>query len=158
MSACTGYAAENATSPLAPFSFSRREPGPTDVAIDILYCSVCHSDLQTARGGWGGTLYPSVPGHEIVGRLSAVGAKVAHFKVGDIVAVSCMVDSCCTCPSYREGLEQYCEQGMVATYNSVDPILGGPAFGGYSSHFVVTESFVLRLTAGAPLLCAGITT
>jgi uncharacterized zinc-type alcohol dehydrogenase-like protein len=163
-STCTGYAAENATAPLALFSFARRPLGPADVAIDILFCGVCHTDLHTARNEWGGTLYPCVPGHEIVGRVNAVGKDVTRFKVGDIAAVGCMVDSCHTCGSCRDGLEQFCEKGSIGTYNSVDPVLGGPTFGGYSSHVVVTESFVLRLPEGmdlagaAPLLCAGITT
>jgi uncharacterized zinc-type alcohol dehydrogenase-like protein len=162
--ACTGYAAENATASLAPFAFARRTLGPADVAIDILFCGVCHTDLHTARNEWGGTLYPCMPGHEIVGRVSAVGKDVTRFKVGDIAAVGCMVDACHECESCREGFEQFCEKGSIGTYNSVDPVLGGPTFGGYSSHIVVTESFVMRIPEGmdlagaAPLLCAGITT
>ncbi|MBC56994.1 MAG: hydroxyacid dehydrogenase [Confluentimicrobium sp.] len=164
MTNCTGYATTAADAPLAPFSFTRREPGPTDVAIDILYCGVCHSDLHTARNEWGNTLYPCLPGHEIVGRVTAVGKDVTRFKTGDIAAVGCMVDSCQECESCREGLEQFCDKGLVGTYNSPDAILGGHTFGGYSSHIVVTEEFVLRvpdnldLAATAPLLCAGITT
>ncbi|ALG88934.1 MULTISPECIES: NAD(P)-dependent alcohol dehydrogenase [Actibacterium] len=164
MTNCTGYAATAADAPLGPFSFTRREPGPTDVAIDILYCGVCHSDLHTARNEWGNTLYPCLPGHEIVGRVTAVGKDVTRFKVGDVAAVGCMVDSCQECESCREGLEQFCDKGLVGTYNSPDAILGGHTFGGYSSHIVVTEEFVLRvpdnldLAATAPLLCAGITT
>ena len=161
---CTGYAAEDATASLDRFSFSRRTPGPTDVAIDILFCGVCHTDLHTVRNEWGGTLYPCVPGHEIVGRVAAVGDNVTRFRVGDVAAVGCMVDSCQECGSCRRGLEQFCEKGLVGTYNSVDPILGGPTFGGYSNHIVVTEHFVLHIPEGmdlagaAPLLCAGITT
>lgn len=164
MFTCTGYAAADAATPLAPFSFSRRDPGPSDVAIEILYCGVCHSDLHTARNEWGNTLYPSVPGHEIVGRVSAVGPDVTRFKAGDLAAVGCMVDSCRSCASCRGGLEQFCEKGMTGTYNGEDKNLGGHTFGGYSSHIVVTEDFVLRVpdnldpAAAAPLLCAGITT
>ncbi|MBB3909621.1 NAD(P)-dependent alcohol dehydrogenase [Sphingomonas desiccabilis] len=160
------FAAQSPESPLAPFSFERRDPGPRDVAIDILFCGVCHSDLHTARGEWEGTLYPCVPGHEIVGRVTAVGSDVTKFQVGDIAGVGCMVDSCGECPSCREGEEQYCETtGFVGTYNGPDPVLGGHTFGGYSDHIVVDESFVLKvghqaddLAAVAPLLCAGITT
>ena len=159
-----GYAAFAAGSPLSPFSFARREPGPRDVDMEILFCGVCHSDLHTARSEWGGTVYPVVPGHEIVGRVSRTGANVTRFQAGDLVAVGCMVDSCGTCPSCREGLEQYCEQGAVYTYNSHDTELDGVTYGGYSNRIVVTEDFVLRVPAGidaasaAPLLCAGITT
>lgn len=160
------FAAQSPESPLAPFSFERRDPGPRDVAIDILFCGVCHSDLHTARGEWEGTLYPCVPGHEIVGRVTAVGSDVTKFQVGDIAGVGCMVDSCGECHSCREGEEQYCETtGFVGTYNGPDPVLGGHTFGGYSDHIVVDEGFVLKvgheaddLAAVAPLLCAGITT
>ncbi|VXC36339.1 NAD(P)-dependent alcohol dehydrogenase [Sphingomonas sp. 8AM] len=161
-----GYAAPSADAPLAPFTFERRDCQPDDVAIDILFCGVCHSDLHTARGEWGGTLYPCVPGHEIVGRVSAVGADVTRFAVGDVVGVGCMVDSCGQCASCHEGEEQYCETtGFVGTYNGPDPVLGGHTFGGYSDRIVVRQGFVLRighdeqdLAAVAPLLCAGITT
>ena len=161
-----GYAAPSADAPLAPFTFERRDPQSDDVAIDILFCGVCHSDLHTARGEWDGTLYPCVPGHEIVGRVSAVGGDVTKFAVGDIVGVGCMVDSCGRCPSCADGEEQYCETtGFVGTYNGPDPVLGGHTFGGYSDRIVVKESFVLKighdekdLAAVAPLLCAGITT
>jgi len=161
-----GYAAQSATAPLAPFSFERRDPGATDVAIDILYCGVCHSDLHTAKAEWEGTLYPCVPGHEIVGRVTAVGSDVTKFQVGDIAGVGCMVDSCGECASCSDGEEQYCEgTGFVGTYNGPDPVLGGHTFGGYSDHIVVNEGFVLKVThherdlaAVAPLLCAGITT
>ncbi len=161
-----GYAASSADAPLAPFSFERRDPQADDVAIDILFCGVCHSDLHTARGEWDGTLYPCVPGHEIVGRVRAVGGDVTKFAVGDLVGVGCMVDSCGRCASCSDGEEQYCETtGFVGTYNGPDPVLGGHTFGGYSDHIVVKESFVLKighdekdLAAVAPLLCAGITT
>ncbi len=161
-----GFAAQAADAPLAPFRFERRDPGAKDVAIDILYCGVCHSDLHTARGEWDGTLYPCVPGHEIVGRVVAVGDEVTAFKVGDIAGVGCMVDSCGHCASCHDGEEQYCTgTGFVGTYNGPDPVLGGHTFGGYSDHIVVDEGFVLKvghdekdLAAVAPLLCAGITT
>jgi uncharacterized zinc-type alcohol dehydrogenase-like protein len=159
-----GYAALTAKDALAPFSFERREPGPDDVRIEILYCGVCHSDLHTARNEWHNTVFPSVPGHEIVGRVVAVGDKVTRFKAGDIAAVGCMVDSCGHCPSCGDGEEQYCENGFTGTYNG--PIFGGGTntYGGYSDTIVVKESFVLRVAPGqnlaavAPLLCAGITT
>jgi alcohol dehydrogenase (NADP+) len=159
-----GYAAQSAKSPLAPFSFERRDPGPRDVHIDILYCGVCHSDLHTARNEWTNTIYPCVPGHEIVGRVAKVGKDVRKFKEGDFAAVGCLVGSDLTCPSCKAGLEQYCDTGFVGTYNSEDKISGGMTFGGYSKAMVVDEHFVLRLpdtknlAAVAPLLCAGITT
>src|SRR6201994_4362835 len=159
-----GYAAQSATTPLAPFSFDRRDPGPHDVAIDILYCGVCHSDLHTARGEWGFTVYPSVPGHEIIGRVTKVGGHVSKFKEGDLVGVGCMVDSCQVCAPCKAGLEQYCEEGMTGTYNSPDRNTGENTYGGYSDQITVREEFVLRLpdgldpAAAAPLLCAGITT
>ena len=163
MTKSIGYAALSATDRLAPFQFERREVGPHDVQIDILYCGVCHSDLHTARNEWKNTLYPSVPGHEIVGRVTAVGAHVAKFKVGDLAGVGCMVDSCRHCSSCEEGLEQYCDNGFTGTYNG--PVFGGDnTYGGYSDKIVVSEQFVLRIThadnlaAVAPLLCAGITT
>jgi uncharacterized zinc-type alcohol dehydrogenase-like protein len=159
-----GYAATSATAPFTPFSFARRDPTPSDVQIDILFCGVCHSDLHTARGEWGGTVYPVVPGHEIVGRVAATGSAVTKFKAGDLVGVGCMVDSCQHCASCAEGLEQYCEEGMVGTYNSPDRHTTGVTYGGYSRAIVVDEKFVLRVSekldpaAAAPLLCAGITT
>ena len=158
-----GYAALTAKDALAPFTFERRAPGLKDVQIDILYCGVCHSDLHTARDEWHMTQFPSVPGHEIVGRVTAVGAEVTGFKVGDLAGVGCMVDSCKHCASCDEGLEQYCENGFTGTYNG--PLFGGPnTYGGYSDNIVVREDFVLRIAPGqnlaavAPLLCAGITT
>jgi uncharacterized zinc-type alcohol dehydrogenase-like protein len=158
------YASQSATSSLAPFEIQRRAPGPDDVQIDILYCGVCHSDVHTARNEWKNTLYPSVPGHEIVGRVAAVGDKVRGFKSGDLAAVGCMVDSCGHCYSCGDGEEQYCENGFTGTYNG--PLFGGEnTHGGYSKTIVVKESFVLHvkhdvkdLASVAPLLCAGITT
>jgi uncharacterized zinc-type alcohol dehydrogenase-like protein len=158
------YAAPSATAPLEPFSFSRRDPTPHDVRIDILFCGVCHSDLHTARGEWPGTVYPVVPGHEIVGRVADVGSAVTGFKVGELVGVGCMVDSCQHCASCAEGLEQFCEQGMVGTYNAPDKHTNGVTYGGYSQTIVVDDKFVLHVSekldpaAAAPLLCAGITT
>ena len=157
------YSTSAANSPLAPATISRRAPGPTDVQIQILYCGVCHSDLHFARNEWGFTQYPAVPGHEIVGRVTAIGSGVKKFKVGDTVGVGCLVDSCRTCPDCRSGLEQFCSN-MVMTYGSADPQLGGATLGGYAQGIVVTEDFVLRIpsnlnpAAAAPLLCAGITT
>ncbi|MDE1963621.1 MAG: NAD(P)-dependent alcohol dehydrogenase [Xanthomonadaceae bacterium] len=159
-----GFAAQSATTPLAPHSFERREPRADDVVIDILYCGVCHSDIHQARDEWGGSLYPMVPGHEIIGRVASVGTEVKGFKAGDLVGVGCMVDSCQHCDACHQGLEQYCVEGMVATYNSVDRKDGLPTFGGYSERIVVNDRFVLRIDprldakAAAPLLCAGITT
>ncbi|HEY5753422.1 MAG TPA: NAD(P)-dependent alcohol dehydrogenase [Chthoniobacterales bacterium] len=158
------YAAQTASSSLAPFAIARREPGPTDVQMEILFCGVCHSDIHQARNEWRNTIYPCVPGHEIVGRVVKVGAQVTKFKEGDLTAVGCMVDSCRTCPSCQRGLEQYCTSFPTFTYNSPDKVLGGVTFGGYSDSIVVDEAFVLRVPAGldpaaaAPLLCAGITT
>ncbi|WP_334174914.1 NAD(P)-dependent alcohol dehydrogenase [Pseudoxanthobacter sp.] len=164
MFTCTGYAARDAATPLAPFTFERRDPGPNDVLIEILYCGVCHSDLHTARNEWQNTVFPAVPGHEIVGRITAVGSDVTRFRAGDLAGVGCMVDSCRSCPSCQEGLEQYCTPGFTGTYNSPDAVSGGHTYGGYSTHITVSEDFVLRipenlpLPAVAPLLCAGITT
>jgi alcohol dehydrogenase (NADP+) len=157
------YANHAADKPLGPHTIERRAPGAHDVAIDIRYCGVCHSDLHTARDEWGGTLYPCVPGHEIVGTVTAVGKDVKNFKVGDTAGVGCLVGSCGHCAACDEGLEQYCENGFVGTYNG-PAIEGGHTFGGYSTHIVVDERFVLHvrhtdnLAAVAPLLCAGITT
>jgi uncharacterized zinc-type alcohol dehydrogenase-like protein len=160
-----GYAAQSAATPLSPFAFERRDPGPADVQIDILYCGVCHSDLHTARSEWPGTRYPCVPGHEIVGRVARVGGQVSKFKLGDLVGVGCLVDSCRKCASCAEGLEQYCENGFTGTYNGPEQGTGNNTYGGYSNRIVVDEKFVLKirhpekqLAAVAPLLCAGITT
>jgi len=158
------YAAQSAATPLAPWEISRREPGPGDIKMEILYCGVCHSDLHTARNEWKNTIYPSVPGHEIVGRVTAVGPGVKNFKAGDLAGVGCMVDSCGHCHSCLEGEEQYCENGFTGTYNG--PVFGGDnTYGGYSTTIVVKEDFVLHirhdekdLPKVAPLLCAGITT
>ena len=158
------YAAQNATTPLAPFSFERRNLGDDDVQIEILYCGVCHSDLHTVRSEWGSTTYPCVPGHEIVGRVVKVGKDVNKFKEGDTVGVGCMVDSCLACANCKENLEQFCEKGTIFTYNSPDKHTGGITYGGYSESIVVDKEFVLKipknldLAATAPLLCAGITT
>lgn len=163
MIATRAYAAFDATSPLAPWQFERREPKDRDVVIDILFCGVCHSDLHTVKGEWGPVDYPMVPGHEIVGRVSRVGSSVARHKVGDIVGVGCMVGSCRTCSACKEGLEQYCEKGAVMTYGGED-VHDQKTQGGYSTHIVVDEHFVLKvpenlpLNGVAPLLCAGITT
>jgi len=157
------YSAASATSLLAATTISRREPTASDVRIEILYCGVCHSDLHFARNEWNFTQYPAVPGHEIIGRVTAIGSGVKKFKVGEMVGVGCLVDSCRTCPDCRDGLEQFCN-GMVMTYGSQDKHLGGGTLGGYSQGIVVTEDFVLRIpanlnpAAAAPLLCAGITT
>ncbi len=160
------YAAQSPAMPFGPHSIDRREPGPKDVAIEILYCGVCHSDLHTARGEWAGTQYPCVPGHEIIGKVTKVGSGVTRFKPGQIVGVGCMVDSCRTCAQCHDGLEQYCDGpvGFTGTYNG--PVGGGPnTYGGYSAAITVDEHFVLNishaekdLAAVAPLLCAGITT
>lgn len=149
---------------LQEMTIARREVQPKDIEIEILYCGVCHSDLHTARDDWGGTKYPAVPGHEIVGKVCLVGNEVIKYKVGDLVGVGCIVDSCKTCESCKQDLEQYCLNGFIGTYNGSDNHLGGHTFGGYSEKVVVDESFVLKvpenldLAAVAPLLCAGITT
>lgn len=165
MTKASAYAAFDKSSPLGPFSLERREPGAKDVQFDILFCGVCHSDLHTVRSEWEGTVYPCVPGHEIVGKVTKVGDNVTKFKVGDRVAVGCMVDSCKTCPSCKAGLEQYCDNhAVVFTYNSPDEhIPGKRTYGGYSTQIVVDERFCLKvpgnldLAGTAPLLCAGIT-
>jgi len=162
--ATKSYAAQTATSPLAPHTIERREPRASDVAIEILYCGVCHSDLHQARDEWHFSTFPVVPGHEIVGRVTAVGSAVTKFKQGDLAAVGCLVDSCRTCSSCARDLEQYCLNGATQTYNTPDKISGGSTYGGYSESIVVDEAFVLHvptnldLPAVAPLLCAGITT
>jgi uncharacterized zinc-type alcohol dehydrogenase-like protein len=158
------FGTEAAKAPLKGLTINRRHTTSHDVEIDILYCGVCHSDLHTARNEWHGTIYPCVPGHEIVGRIVRVGDHVTKFKVGDVAAVGCLVDSCRECQYCQEDLEQYCEKGNIQTYNSPDKYLGTQTYGGYSESIVVDESFVLRvpenldLAATAPLLCAGITT
>jgi uncharacterized zinc-type alcohol dehydrogenase-like protein len=159
------YGAHASNKPLEAMDIERRQPGPHDVQIDIAYCGVCHSDLHTVRSEWAGTLYPCVPGHEIVGHVSAVGSEVTGFKVGDTVGVGCMVDSCQHCASCGEGLEQFCEHGFVGTYNGKTPDAPGHTLGGYAQQIVVSDRFVLKirhpgeqLAAVAPLLCAGITT
>ncbi|GAA4149760.1 NAD(P)-dependent alcohol dehydrogenase [Chryseobacterium ginsenosidimutans] len=158
------FGAESATADLKEMNIERRETTPKDVEIEILYCGVCHSDLHTARNDWGGAMYPAVPGHEIVGRITKIGDEVTKFKVGDLAAVGCMVDSCGHCESCKHDLEQYCLNGFTGTYNGKDVHLGGHTLGGYSQKVVVTEGFVLKvpenldLAAVAPLLCAGITT
>ena len=164
MPVASAYAAYDAASPLRAWSFERRDIGPGDVAIDILFCGVCHSDLHAAKDEWGEVNRPFVPGHEIIGRVSAVGPAVSRFKTGDLVGVGCMVDSCLRCSSCDEGLENYCEHGMVGTYMGVEKQTGRPTHGGYSDKIVVREHFVLSIpesldpAAAAPLLCAGITT
>lgn len=164
MSTVKSYAAQSATSPLADWTIERRAPKPTDVQIEILYCGVCHSDLHTVRNEWVGTVYPVVPGHEIVGRVTAVGDKVTKFKVGDLAGIGCMVDSCRECDNCRDGLEQYCEKGMVGTYNGKERDGSGITLGGYSKQILAHEDFVLHISDKqplegiAPLLCAGITT
>ncbi|MDI9364443.1 MAG: NAD(P)-dependent alcohol dehydrogenase [Flavobacterium sp.] len=164
MTATNAYAAQSATTPLAPFSFERRETGAHDVQIDILYCGVCHSDLHQIRDEWGGSIFPMVPGHEIVGRITQVGSHVTKFKVGDLAGVGCFVDSCRTCQNCKDGVEQYCNEGMVGTYNSREKLTGAPTYGGYSTNIVVNQNYTLHVSdklplAGvAPLLCAGITT
>jgi uncharacterized zinc-type alcohol dehydrogenase-like protein len=164
MSATKAYAAQRADTPLAPFQIDRRQPLPTDVQVDILFCGVCHSDIHMARNEWKQTIYPVVPGHEIVGKVSAVGDKVSKFKRGDLVGVGVMVDSCRECVNCKKGLEQYCKVGMVGTYSAHDKRTGEVTQGGYSKQIVVDEKYVLRVSDKlppaevAPLLCAGITT
>ena len=158
------YAAKNATTPLGPFSFQRRDVGPSDILIHIDYCGVCHSDIHSVRNEWGGAVYPMVPGHEIVGHVTQVGSAVSKFKVGDLAGVGCMVDSCRGCPSCEKHLEQFCDKGATFTYGSPEKNMPTPTYGGYSSEVVVDQDFVLKvspkldLAKVAPLLCAGITT
>lgn len=158
------YAAQDATSPLAPWTFNHRDLKPADVLIAIEYCGVCHSDIHQATDGWGGSIFPMVPGHEIVGRVAEVGSAVTKFKVGQWVGVGCMVDSCRTCSACEEHLEQFCENGFSGTYNSTEQDKKTPTYGGYADKVVVNEDFVLHMpenldpAAAAPLLCAGITT
>jgi uncharacterized zinc-type alcohol dehydrogenase-like protein len=164
MPASKGYSALNAQSPLAPFDFSRREPGATEIAIEILYCGVCHSDLHMVRNEWGNSIYPLVPGHEIIGRVLAAGSAVSKFKVGAIAGVGVIVDSCRQCAPCHRGEEHFCDQGATLTYANKDRVDGSITMGGYSNNYVVDERFAhtvpanLDLSAVAPLLCAGITT
>jgi uncharacterized zinc-type alcohol dehydrogenase-like protein len=164
MSNARAYAAFSSSSPLAPYSLPRREPGDKDVLIEVAYCGICHSDIHTVRGEWGEGAYPIVPGHEIVGRVARVGRKVKKFKAGDLAGVGCMVDSCRKCANCRKGLEQHCLGRISFTYNATEQDGKTPTQGGYSSHIVVDEAFVLKVKPGqplervAPLLCAGITT
>jgi uncharacterized zinc-type alcohol dehydrogenase-like protein len=164
MTLAKAYAATSATEPLTPYQFERRAVGPHDVQIEIAYCGICHSDLHQVRDEWGGSKYPMVPGHEIVGRVTAVGAHVKKFKLGDLAGVGCLVDSCRTCPSCQRQLEQFCQKGAAFSYNSTEMDRVTPTQGGYSSAIVTDEAFVLSispkldLAAVAPLLCAGITT
>jgi len=159
-----GYATHGPKSRLEPFNFDRRDLGPSDVLIEILYCGICHSDIHQARGEWGNSAYPMVPGHEVVGRIARVGAKVKGFKPGDLAGAGCFIDSCRTCPSCKEGLEQFCEKRLVFSYNCVEMDGVTPTYGGYSNQMVIDEAYVLRvppklpLAGVAPLLCAGITT
>lgn len=159
-----GYATHSPTSDLEPFSFERREPGAHDVLIDILYCGICHSDIHQARGEWGNSTYPMVPGHEIVGRVTRTGAEVTKFKEGDLAGVGCFVDSCRECANCTDGEEQYCERHVAQTYNSTEMDERTPTYGGYSSRIVVDEDYTLKISPElplanvAPLLCAGITT
>ncbi len=163
MNPALGYAASSASPPLAPLAFERRQPLSGDVQIDILFCGVCHSDLHQVRDEWNDSVYPVIPGHEIVGRVTDVGADVRAFAVGDLVGVGCIVDSCGTCESCREGLEPYCEAGPTGTFNAPDVHTGGRTYGGYSDRIVVDQRFVVPIpdaldpAAAAPLLCAGIT-
>jgi uncharacterized zinc-type alcohol dehydrogenase-like protein len=158
------FGTKAANQDLQEMTILRREVTASDVEIDVLYCGVCHSDLHTARNDWGGTVYPAVPGHEIVGRVTNIGNEVSKFKIGDLVGVGCLVDSCRTCDSCKKDLEQYCLNGSTGTYNGKDNFLGGHTFGGYSEKVIVDEGFVLsipenlNIKAVAPLLCAGITT
>jgi uncharacterized zinc-type alcohol dehydrogenase-like protein len=164
MTPAKGYAAQDKHKDLAPWNFERREPGPHDVRIEIRFCGVCHSDLHQIRDEWGGSIYPMVPGHEIVGKVTAVGTHAKKHRMGDLVAVGCQVDSCRVCDNCRQGLEQYCINGASPTYNGYEQDKKTPTYGGYSDTVVVHEDFVLKisekldLAATAPLLCAGITT
>lgn len=164
MTTAKGYAAHNATEALSPYDFSRRVVGAKDIKIEILYCGVCHSDIHQVRNEWGGTNYPIVPGHEIVGRILEVGTEVHNFKVNEFAGVGCLVDSCRECDNCKKGLEQFCRNGFTGTYNGADKKSGGFTYGGYSNQIVVDQDFVLHISDKlplekvAPLLCAGITT
>jgi uncharacterized zinc-type alcohol dehydrogenase-like protein len=146
-----GYAAKSAKTPLVPFSFNRRSPGPHDIAIDIKFSGICHSDIHQARDEWGGSIFPMVPGHEISGVVTSVGSSVSKFKPGDRVGVGCFVDSCRKCHSCSKGEEQYCQEGMTGTYNSYERDGKTPTYGGYSNHIVVDENYVLRMPENIPL-------
>ena len=164
MTPTNAYAAQNQHSPLTPFNFNRRTPGPNDIQIEILYCGVCHSDIHQVRDEWGGSIYPMVPGHEIVGRVIQTGANVTSYKTGDLAGIGCFVDSCRKCPNCLAGEEQYCDEGMTGTYNAYERGTTNPTYGGYSTQIVVDEKYALHvsdklpLEGVAPLLCAGITT
>ena len=151
MASTKSYAAQDATSALAPWTINRRDLKPHDVQIEIKYCGVCHSDLHTARNEWHGTVYPCVPGHEIVGKVTAVGSHVIKFKVGDTTGVGCLVDSCRECENCKDGLEQFCANGMVGTYNGQEKDGSGNTYGGYSKSIVVHEDFVLQVSDKLPL-------
>ncbi|MDI1255529.1 MAG: NAD(P)-dependent alcohol dehydrogenase [Flavobacterium sp.] len=164
MTAIKAYAAYDAETPLKPFEFERKDVGPNQIQIDILYSGVCHSDIHTAKGDWGPAIYPLVPGHEIVGRIVKIGSDVTKFKIGDLAGVGCFVDSCRTCNNCKEGVEQYCDEGMTGTYNSYQRGTDIPTYGGYSTSITVDEKYSLHISdklplqGVAPLLCAGITT
>jgi alcohol dehydrogenase (NADP+) len=164
MPSSKGYAVLDSTSPLAPFGFTRREPGPSDIAVEILYCGVCHTDLHQTRNEWGISRYPMVPGHEIVGRVTFAGRDVKKFKAGEVAAIGVLVDSCRKCVQCTRGMEHFCVEGMTETYNSIDRVDGSVTRGGYSNNYVVDERYAHRIPANldpaavAPLLCAGITT
>ena len=164
MTKIKAFAAQDAESTLGPWNLERRTPGPKDIQIDILYCGVCHSDLHQVRNEWGNSIFPMVPGHEIVGRVSRVGSDVKKFKVGELAAIGCLVDSCRQCENCKEGLEQYCLNGSSPTYNGLEQDKKTPTYGGYSKMIVADQDFVLRISDKlpvqnvAPLLCAGITT
>jgi uncharacterized zinc-type alcohol dehydrogenase-like protein len=164
MTRVSAYASQSATTPVAPFTIDRRDAGPRDVTMDILFCGVCHSDIHQARNEWGNSVFPMVPGHEIVGRVTAVGQDVTRFKIGDIAGIGCLVDSCGQCDFCLREQQQFCVRGAAPTYNGTEMDRKTPTFGGYSSSVVVTEKFALKIPEGldpagaAPLLCAGITT
>src|SRR6476660_6839035 len=164
MTKIKAFAAQNAESTLGPWNLDRRAPGPKDIQIDILYCGVCHSDLHQIRNEWGNSIFPMVPGHEIVGRISKVGSEVKKFRVGELAGVGCLVDSCRKCENCKEGLEQYCLNGSSPTYNGLEQDKKTPTYGGYSKMIVADQDFVLKISDKlplqnvAPLLCAGITT
>jgi uncharacterized zinc-type alcohol dehydrogenase-like protein len=155
MSATKAYAAQNATTPLGPFNFQRREPGDHDIVIQIQYCGVCHSDLHQVRNEWGNSIFPMVPGHEIVGKVTRVGGQVKNFKTGELAGVGCFVDSCRVCSSCKAGLEQFCEQGMTGTYNSYERDGKTPTYGGYSDHIVVDEQYALHISRPGPRYRSG---